>query len=75
MKDKFQHFIVCASAVIICGWLAYKYFGQLYQIVGLTIGSVIALTWGYWKERTDAKFDWWDIIADIAGVTFGWWVT
>ena len=71
MKDKFQHFIVCASAVIVCYHLACKWLGPICGITGLIVGSIGAMAWGIWKEKTDKTFDWGDILADVMGVAFG----
>lgn len=76
-QDKIQHFSVCFTCVVVLGWLAKVVLGPIGQIVGLVLGTFIAIAWGFWKEIDDSdhpgnKFDWWDILADCLGIIMAW---
>jgi hypothetical protein len=70
-KDKIQHVLVSAAVVIVCGHLVLKWFGIIWQPIGLIIGTLIVLIGGYWKEKTDPVFDWMDYLANCVGIAIG----
>lgn len=74
-KDKFQHAGVCFSVTFICSMLAWKFFGPIWQVAGLILGTIVAATWGYWKEKTDDRWSWGDIVADLTGILLAWWIS
>lgn len=65
LNDKIQHFIVCAGIVLIFG-----------NAFGLPVGISGALAFAVGKEGWDStkpsnRWDWWDIVADLGGITLG----
>jgi hypothetical protein len=58
-KDKIKHFAISAAIVFSCS-----------LFMPLWVGVILALAIGFVKERLDKVFDWYDIIADVAGITF-----
>lgn len=69
--DKVKHFFVCFFATAI-GAVATFYVGKLGSIL---CGAFLALGLGVGKEYGDSKasgnkWDWLDIVADVAGIAF-----
>lgn len=76
--DKVQHLIVCASIVITIAWLL-DHFAPGYHTQAVQVGVICSVAWAVAKEEYDSrqpgnKFDWWDILADTAGIILAVWV-
>lgn len=71
MKDKILHAVVCFFATTICSIVCF-FLGEVGSIVS---GACFALGLGLGKEYGDSKatgnkWDWKDIVVDLAGIAF-----
>lgn len=64
-KDKIEH------AIASCG----IYFIAMHLFKHLPFAILLALVAGVFKETIDEKWDWYDLLADIAGIGAGVWLT